>query len=306
MSGQDDIAWIAADWGTTNLRIWALDAANHTVLHKASARGMSTLAPDEFEGALLELIDAYLPENRTIPVIICGMAGSRQGWREAPYRETPCAPPGVGNATIVEPTDPRISVHILPGIKQMVPPDVMRGEETQIAGFLSDHPSFTGLICLPGTHTKWVVLEEGIITRFRTCMTGEVFALLKEKSVLQHSLAQEGFCDTSFEAAVKEITRSPERLTSELFGIRASGLIAGQTPEAATGRLSGLLVGAELAAVASEFHLQNAAILGTDQFSRVYGAALGILGHQSTLLDAESYTVKGLSLANDANLKETK
>lgn len=306
MSGQDDIAWIAADWGTTNLRIWALDAANTTVLHSSSARGMNTLAPDEFEGALLELIDAFLPENRTIPVIICGMAGSRQGWREAPYRETPCAPPGVSNATIVEPVDPRLSVHILPGIKQMAPADVMRGEETQIAGFLSDHPSFTGLICLPGTHTKWVVLEEGIITGFRTSMTGEVFALLKDKSVLQHSLAQEGYCDTSFEAAVKEITRSPERLTSELFGIRASSLIAGQTPEAATGRLSGLLIGAELAAVASEFDLQNTAILGKDQLSRVYGAALGILGHQSALLDAESYTVKGLSLAYEAHLKETK
>ncbi|WP_422021676.1 2-dehydro-3-deoxygalactonokinase [Roseibium sp.] len=306
MSGQDDIAWIAADWGTTNLRIWALGAANNMVLHKASARGMSTLAPEDFEGALLELIDECLPENRTTPVIICGMAGSRQGWREAPYRETPCAPPGVGNATIVEPADPRLSVHILPGIKQMAPADVMRGEETQIAGFLSDHPSFTGLICLPGTHTKWVVLEEGTITRFRTSMTGEVFALLKEKSVLQHSLAQEGFCDTSFEAAVKEITRSPERLTGELFGIRASSLIAGQTPEAATGRLSGLLIGAELAAVASEFDLQNIAILGRDQLSRVYGAALGILGNQSALLDAESYTVKGLSLAYEAHLKETK
>ncbi|WP_395172826.1 2-dehydro-3-deoxygalactonokinase [Roseibium alexandrii] len=306
MSGQDHIAWIAADWGTTNLRIWALDAANTTVLHSSSARGMNTLAPDEFEGALLELIDAFLPENRTIPVIICGMAGSRQGWREAPYRETPCAPPGVSNATIVEPVDPRLSVHILPGIKQMAPADVMRGEETQIAGFLSDHHSYTGLICLPGTHTKWVVLEEGIITRFRTCMTGEVFALLKNKSVLQHSLAKEGFCDIAYEAAVKEITQSPERLTSELFGIRASSLIAGQTPEVATGRLSGLLIGAELAAVALEFDLQNTAILGTDQLSRVYGAALGILGYPSMLLDAESYTVKGLTLAYEAHLKETK
>lgn len=92
----------------------------------------------------------------------------------------PCAPPSIRNATGVDAADPRLDVLILPGIKQLTPPDVMRGEETQIAGFLADNQNYTGTLCLPGTHTKWVALKDGRIERFRTFMTGETFALLSK------------------------------------------------------------------------------------------------------------------------------
>ena len=110
-----------------------------------------------FEPALLELVGDWLPRDRQTPVIACGMVGARQGWVEVPYRQAPCKPVFFDTFGRPETSDPRLTVMILAGIKQIEPaPDVMRGEETQIAGFLLDDPRFEGVLCLPGTHTKWV------------------------------------------------------------------------------------------------------------------------------------------------------
>jgi 2-dehydro-3-deoxygalactonokinase len=304
MTTSTDITWIAADWGTTNLRIWALDVHNNTIVHRTSGKGMGTLAPADFEGALLELIEDCLTAHGKTKVIVCGMAGARQGWIEAPYMTTPCPPPGVTDATAVDTCDPRLDVHILPGISQFEPADVMRGEETQIAGFLAEHPGFTGLLCLPGTHTKWVMLNEGAITRFRTAMTGEVFALLRQHSVLRHGLSTDGIDGNAFAGAVCEMAQHPERLAGELFGIRASGLLDGLAPEAASGRLSGLLIGAELAAMAPQFDLSHTILLGSDRISEAYANALSALGHTSDVLDAGQLTLKGLTLAYETHSKE--
>lgn len=305
MTLASDVSWIAADWGTTNLRIWALDVDNRTLCQRSSDKGMGSLAPDEFEAALLDLAEDCLNPDRTTAVIVCGMAGSRQGWREAPYRTTPCAPPGIEDATAVGTTDPRLDVSILPGIKQVSPADVMRGEETQIAGFLAGRPGFSGVLCLPGTHSKWVTLKDGVISNFRTFMSGEVYALLREKSVLRHGLSEGSLDGDAFSTAVQEMKAHPERFTAELFGIRASGLVAGLSAEAAGGRLSGLVIGAELAAAASLFDLDRVALLGSHGIASAYADALNVLGHQAELLDADTLTLKGLNLAYQTHLKET-
>ncbi len=291
-------AWIAADWGTTNLRIWALSPSGATIVHRASGKGMSRLARDAFEPALLELIDDVLEDGTTTPVIVCGMAGSRQGWAEAPYMTVPCGPPGLGDATRVTARDPRLAVYILPGIKQLHPADVMRGEETQIAGFLAQEPAFEGVLCLPGTHTKWVSLSGTKITSFRTVMTGELFALLSRESVLRHGLAADEMDPAAFSQGVRDAVDRPEHFTAALFGIRAAGLIAGLGPEAARGRLSGLLVGAELAAVRQDIASLPVAILGSDGIARTYQTALECLGIAPRLLDAETITLRGLALAH--------
>ncbi|MCV0427576.1 MAG: 2-dehydro-3-deoxygalactonokinase [Roseibium sp.] len=297
MTSQANVTWIAADWGTTNLRIWALDTAGNTIAHRCSAKGMGTLAKNEFEAALLELVDDLVKADGTTPVVVCGMAGSRQGWAEAPYKTTPCAPPSIDDATIVNATDPRLDVRILPGIKQITPADVMRGEETQITGFLADTPNFSGTLCLPGTHTKWVALENGVVTRFRTFMTGETFALLSKQSVLRHGLSDRDLDADAFKSATMDIFKTPQALAAELFGVRAAGLIADLSPDAARGRLSGLLIGAELAAVKDDFDLSAVTILGSDHIAKAYASALGCLGYEATPLDAETITLKGLALA---------
>ncbi len=290
-------SWIAADWGTSNLRVWALDADGNTFLHSSSDKGMGKLRPEEFEPALLELISDVLDESRKTTVIVCGMAGARQGWLEAPYVTAPCAPPGVEDATTVPARDARLDVRILPGVRQLDPPDVMRGEETQIAGFVADNPGYSGTLCLPGTHTKWVALEEGRIARFRTCMTGETFALLATQSVLRHGLSEKAQDDDAFRDAVRSIFAAPQALTADLFGIRAAGLVSGLSPEAARGRLSGLLIGSELAAVKEDFALADVALLGSDGIAKAYATALECVGCSARLLDAESITLRGLALA---------
>jgi len=303
MITEENTAWIAVDWGTSNLRIWALDVSGKTIAHRSSDKGMGKLAPQGFEPALLELIGDLLASDGKTPVIVCGMAGSRQGWAEAPYMTVPCAPPDIRDATVVSAGDPRLDARILPGIKQLHPPDVMRGEETQIAGFLADKPDFTGTLCLPGTHSKWVALLDGRIDRFRTCMTGETFALFAERSVLRHGLSTHEIDGEAFLKAVSDMDMAPQSLTAELFGIRAAGLVANLSPEAATGRLSGLLIGAELAAVKHEFDLTDVAVLGSGRLARAYGTALECLGHKVTLLDAGAITLKGLALARSSYSK---
>ncbi|MEM6339529.1 MAG: 2-dehydro-3-deoxygalactonokinase, partial [Pseudomonadota bacterium] len=128
-----DAAWIAVDWGTSHLRAWIMGAEDAVLSQHASDDGMGTLTPDGFAPALKRLVG-----DLDLPVIACGMAGSRQGWAEAPYVAVPCKPPGLDQATRVG------KVHILPGMRQDQPPEVMRGEETQIAGFLSRDKDFDG------------------------------------------------------------------------------------------------------------------------------------------------------------------
>ncbi len=303
MTSKAKAAWIAADWGTTNLRIWAQGPDGTTIRHRSSDKGMGKLAPRDFEPALLELAEDVLDADRKTTVIVCGMAGSRQGWTEAPYIETPCAPPGIDEATTVQVEDPRLDVRILPGIKQLDPADVMRGEETQIAGFLADNSGYSGTLCLPGTHTKWVALDNGRIERFRTCMTGETFALFANHSVLRHGLSEKALDDKAFRDAVARIYACPRSLSADLFGIRAAGLVAGLSPEAARGRLSGILIGSELAAVREVFDLSDVALLGSDGIARAYGTALGCIGGSARLLDAETITLRGLALAYSSYLK---
>ena len=152
----NEIKWIAADWGTTNLRVWAIGGYGRILAEASSGKGMAKLDRDGFEPALIELIGSWLPETGAMPVIACGMVGARQGWIEAPYRQAPCRPFSYEQIGIPDVGDSRLKVRVLPGIKQIAPADVMRGEETQIAGVLSEHPHFEGVLCLPGTHTKWV------------------------------------------------------------------------------------------------------------------------------------------------------
>ena len=185
--GHMNIIWIAVDWGTSNLRAWAMGAEG-PLAEAVSDDGMGKLQPADFEPALLRLISPWLTAPRT-PVLACGMVGARQGWREAPYRAVPCAPVDAAGVLHV-PTDPRLTFHIAPGLSQDRPADVMRGEETQVAGVLALHKGFDGVICHPGTHSKWVHVSAGEVVSFQTFMTGEIFALLSTQSVLRHSMAE--------------------------------------------------------------------------------------------------------------------
>jgi len=253
------------------------------------------------EPALLRLIAPWLSGKTR--VIACGMVGSRQGWAEAAYQVVPCAP--VGDRPVEAPTqDPRLDVRILRGVKQTKPADVMRGEETQIAGFLAKSPGFDGVLCLPGTHTKWVHISAGEIVSFRTFMSGEVFALLSQQSVLRHSISHDGWDSTAFEAGLSQAISRPESLAAEFFSIRATSLLTDVTGAASRARLSGLLIGAELAAARPYWLGQHVALIGAQNLSDLYAQALKTQGLDAAVTEADAMTLAGLTAAYHALTQE--
>lgn len=286
--------WIAVDWGTSNLRVWIMDKADIPFAHASSDRGMARLSPDAFEPALLDLIGPHLSNDKVMPVLCAGMVGARQGWMEAVYLTAPCKPADGQAATAVTALDPRMSVHILPGIKQDKPPDVMRGEETQIAGVLLEDPDFDGVLCMPGTHTKWVRISAGEVVSFQTVMTGELFSLISDHSVLRHSVAGDGWDNDSFLKGLRDAMDRPQSVTAALFGIRAGGLIAKLEPDQARARLSGLLIGIELAATKPYWLGQHVAILGAGGMAENYKVGLAEQGVPAQVLDTENLTLLGL------------
>ena len=285
--------WIAVDWGTTNLRTWAMAADGRVLAEATSDEGMSKLSREGFEPALLRLISPWLAGRP--PVVACGMVGSRQGWCEAPYRTVPCAPLD-REAQVVAPTvDARLRVSIAPGLKQVQPADVMRGEETQIAGALRLMPGYDGVLCLPGTHSKWVHISAGEVVSFQTFMTGELFALLSEASVLRHGMQGDGWDDAAFDTGVSDALSRPERIAARLFALRAEGLIAGLAPAAARARLSCLLIGTELAAAKPYWLGQRVTLVGAEKLSAAYARALALQEVDAPRLSATDCTLAGLA-----------
>lgn len=284
--------WIAVDWGTSNLRAWAMGPDG--VLDQAvSDKGMGKLKPQEFEAALLDLIAPWLGD-RTL-VLACGMVGARQGWVEAAYRAVPCTPTDPAGLTRVATLDARLDVRIAPGLSQDRPADVMRGEETQLAGALALHPNFDGVFCLPGTHSKWAQVSAGEVVSFKTYMTGELFALLSTQSVLRHSLTAEGWDDTAFDEGLSEALSRPDRIAARLFSLRAEGLLHGLTAPQARARLSGLLIGIELAGAKPYWLGQEVKLIGAETLAASYDRALSTQGLKTDRLDATACTLAGLS-----------
>ena len=289
-------AWIAADWGSSNLRAWAIAPDGATLAEATSAAGASALAAEAFEPALLALAGGWLGDGRT-DVIVCGMAGARGAWVEAAYSPVPCAPTPAAFARA--PTaDLRLAVRILPGLRQDKPADVMRGEETQIAGLLAHEPGFDGVACLPGTHTKWVHVAGGEVVSFASYVTGEIFALLAGASVLRKTVAQDGWSEEDFLQAAEDGLPRPERVPARLFPLRAEALLHGLAPERARSRLSGMLIGAELAAAKHYWLGRDVVLIGAAGLAGAYRDALAIGGLGARIADATEMTRSGLAAAH--------
>jgi len=287
------IDWVAVDWGTTHVRAWPMRGGIAGVC-RASDQGMGKLDKAGFEPALLSLLGDW--RRGPLTVVACGMVGSRQGWIEAPYRTVPCAPLAGGLVTAPTVTE-GLAVHVIPGIRQNSPADVMRGEETQIAGFLALNPDWDGVLCLPGTHTKWVHISAGEVVSFQTFMTGELFAAIGAHTVLRHSVAAEGWDQGAFDAALSESLSRPERLAARLFSLRAESLLHGLTSNAARASLSGALIGAELAAARPYWLGQYIAVLGASGVAKLYIDALKTQGIAAQATDGEAATLAGLRAA---------
>ncbi|MEM9011290.1 MAG: 2-dehydro-3-deoxygalactonokinase [Pseudomonadota bacterium] len=289
--------WIAVDWGTSRLRAWAMRGAE-VVGEAQSDLGMGAISTEAFPGVLADLTAAWRRPGATLPVIACGMVGAREGWVQAPYRPVPCTPLAPEAAVAVR--APGLDVRILPGLSQREPADVMRGEETQVAGFLAAQPQFDGVICLPGTHSKWVRVSAGEVVSFATYVTGELFALLADASVLRHSLAGGGFDAAAFDHGAEEGRARPERVQARLFGLRAAALLEGEGATSLRSHLSGLLIGAEIASARGYWLGQPAAVIGAAPLADLYRRTLAAEGADALLADATEMTLAGLTAAHVA------
>lgn len=299
--------WIAVDWGTTHCRAWAMADDGSVRGEARSDTGMGSLTRDGYEPALLALIGGWLGGRdaaNPMPVICCGMVGARQGWIEAPYAAVPCAPVAAGLVGAPT-TDARLDVRVVPGLKQGRPADVIRGEETQIAGFLAGQPGFDGVLCLPGTHTKWAHISAGEVVSFQTVMTGDIFAALSAHSVLRHSLGGSGWDDDAFATALSDALSRPETLAARLFTLRAESLLNGLGAGAARARLSGLLIGAELAATRPYWLGQAVALIGESALCNHYFTALAAQGVTARRTDGDALTRAGLAAAYTQTRKAT-
>ncbi|AVX03692.1 2-dehydro-3-deoxygalactonokinase [Maritalea myrionectae] len=297
------ISFIALDWGTSNVRAYAIDAEGRIVDEVASDKGMGKLQPDEFEPTLLDLIAPWLSDDGTLPIYACGMVGARGGWQEATYGQVPFDVHRALKLTKVATSDPRIEVQIVPGLCQSAPADVMRGEETQIFGLLEKYPDFEGTIILPGTHSKWAEIRSAQVTGFKTYMTGEMFNLLSQQSVVRLSVAEDGWNEDAFLTGVKEAMSAPQDFTHLVFGLRAKSLLAGLTPVEGRAMLSGLLMGMEIKSGMDSFATGQVAIVGGAKLMGIYQAAFEEFDIDPLCDVDENFTVRGLNLVAKAQKK---
>ncbi|MCK0207364.1 2-dehydro-3-deoxygalactonokinase [Starkeya koreensis] len=294
------VAHVVVDWGTSSFRLWALDGDGRVLGERRSAQGLAASGAEGFE-AVLEDHLAALGIGEGVPVMMCGMVGSRAGWVEAAYVDTPTRLDDLVRRAVTVPSASR-RICILPGLAQRDPsqPDVMRGEETQLLALAQE--SFDGIACLPGTHSKWVAMDGGDVTRFATFITGELFQLLRSGSVIAPAVAGAGDAnplDAAFALGVGEGLGSPETLSAALFRLRASWLLAATAPSAGLSRLSGLLIGAELAGAARLFgDLRAVALVASGPLARAYRVAFETAGiADPVLFEAEGCARAGLHAA---------
>lgn len=237
----------AVDWGTSSLRAALMTSEGGMLDRIQSSSGAGSLRPDEFEGVLHALLEPWMRESGDrLAVYVCGMAGARRGWREVPYVNCPAREVDLADGVSVV-RGSKIVANLIPGVMRSrtgALPDVMRGEETQLLGM---GISGQGAVILPGTHSKWAVVEKGEIVDFQTFMTGDLYAALSEHTILKQFVrVDHEYVESAFARGVELARESAGDMTRILFSVRASVLLGQLAPEGSGSFLSGLLIGCEL------------------------------------------------------------
>jgi len=285
-------ALIGIDWGTTSFRAWLLDRAGGVLDHRAAARGVQA-AHDSFQQTLLAEVGAWL---RGLPVLMCGMIGSRQGWVEASYVECPTTPLALAGALAPVAMN-GCTIRIVPGLKAALGDgcDVCRGEETQVFGAMQRFDIDDGTFVLPGTHAKWVTVKRRRIASFRTFMTGELYAACRSHTILGRLMADGAASEPAFRRGVREGAEPgpPGVLLHRLFRVRTEGLLGKWRDADLPDYLSGMLIGAEVAANAGAAR-GRVHVLASDALASRYAIALSELGLDGVALP-EDCVLDGLT-----------
>lgn len=282
-------ALVTIDWGTTNRRIFLLDADGAVAAHTRDSCGVTAIPAGGFPAEMARLRGLY----GDVPFLLAGMIGSNRGWVEAPYLPCPIRLETLGQSLLwVEPG----RTAIVPGAcMARARADVMRGEEVQLLGAVAAGlVAPDALLCLPGTHAKWARLTDGALVGFRTVMTGEMFALLRNHSLLAPQLSCEPVDGPAFRDGVAQ-GLAEGALLSDLFGTRARILLGRLQPEEAASYVSGLLLGADLRIGLDGAPEGRVGLIGDPALTRLYGAALDEAGRTHQEVDGETAFLAGMA-----------
>ncbi len=284
----DATALVAVDWGTSALRAARISRAGQVLEERESPQGILTVQPGHF-ATIFEANYADWTRANDIICLISGMAGSQQGWVEAPY--CPC-PAGFGDVAAhlqwINPLESPKPIAIVPGLscEHAYAPDVMRGEEVQIFGAMRLTGLQQGIFVLPGTHSKWAQVVDGQVVQFKTYMTGEVFGLLAQQSILSKTVRMAAALDEDAFRRGVDVSGLGEGLLHSAFSARTLGLFKRMEPNALASYLSGLVIGEELEAQRLRPG-QEIVLVGASALTRRYALALAHCGVQSRSLGAE-------------------
>jgi 2-dehydro-3-deoxygalactonokinase len=294
-------AFIAGDWGMTHLTL-ALCDANGNAIETRTGPGAAAS-----RGRFAQVFDALVASwvaSGPKPVVLCGTVGSSFGWRETPCLPCPADLRELAGASVAV----REDIRIVPGMRCTNPlgaPDIMRSEETQLLGAqLLDTTMSRGkqLVCMPGTHTKWVSLHGSVMQEFLTSPTGELFAMLCEHSVLVRDQAAAVAHDVGeFERGLAAVARHPDvSLLHKLFQCRTLRLDQQLSPEGAPSWMSGLLIGTDVAGALPLFATHDAGapvyVIGAPQLTAAYSLAITRHGRTTIQIDGFRAALAGLAL----------
>lgn len=292
---------VAVDWGTSSFRLSLLDGEGRLLEQRVSGRGVGQMRREELLPFLLGEIAKLPGRARTLPVILCGMVGSTIGLQNVPYQPCPVDPQQLA-ASLAPLENADLNACIVPGLSTRTAGgelEVMRGEETQIVGWLaqaSEEERRSSWLCLPGTHAKWVNIEKGEVQQFSTAITGELYALLSNHSVLVQG--DQKFSREAFDSGVAASDENPD-LVFNLFSARTRVLDQRLPPSEAAAYLSGLLIGSEIRA---RLDLASAApdadstvhLIGDLHITELYHRALAHRGIGSRQYEGADLALNGL------------
>jgi len=289
-------ALIALDWGTSSLRAFLLGDAGQVLQTRSTAQGLQALPQPGaagFEKAFADIAGDWLASWPRLPVVAGGMVGSAQGWKEAPYVRCPADVGALAQHSVSVPSGAGVDVVIAPGLlfdETDAAPDVIRGEEIQIAGALAANPALAeaATLVMPGTHSKWVQITAGQITHFSSYMTGEIFSVLVKHSILGRLMTETVSEDPGTQAAFAQgveaaRTSQPGDFTHQIFAARTLGLTQRLPQQQLKSYLSGLLIGHELVSGLAKSSAKRQTqgpllLIGEPSLCQRYAQAFAILG----------------------------
>ena len=283
---------IAVDWGTSNFRAFRVSAEGSVFARASSPQGILRVGEGNFEEALRAEVGVWLAAGEK-RILLCGMIGSRQGWVEAEYLPCPVGIDELAEAVVPVPFD-GANVRLVPGVigpDAAGVPELMRGEETAAMGML-DACTGAGLVCFPGTHSKWIQLSARKIVSFTTCMTGELYGALRKCTILERTMTSNPAVDKT--AFHNGIARSADSggLLHHLFGVRTLALMGQMKQTASSSYLSGLLIGHEVRAAMPRGGTVHLA--GTRELCSLYAQTIEGCGG-SAMVEDEDAAARGLA-----------